>query len=51
VPRQSSTFDQRAAQKVSDSFMADLVANRVSDAIQKLKSFIGEVSAGRIRDY
>jgi hypothetical protein len=31
-----STVDRRAARKVSDSLMADLVANRTSDATQKM---------------
>jgi hypothetical protein len=31
-----SSADRRAARKVSDSFMADLVANRSSDAMQKM---------------
>ena len=35
---QSGRFDTREAKKVSDSFMADLVANRLSDASQQLKS-------------
>jgi hypothetical protein len=43
---QSSKFDQRAAKKVSDFFMADLVANRVSDAIQKLKSSSAKSTQG-----
>ncbi|HWY04885.1 MAG TPA: hypothetical protein VNX60_14515 [Candidatus Acidoferrum sp.] len=35
-----SSADRRAARKVSDSFMADLAANRSSDAIQKMGPII-----------
>lgn len=34
--KSGSSVDRAAAQKVSDSFMADLVANRVSDAVDEM---------------
>jgi hypothetical protein len=35
VGQGNSSMDRRAARKASDAFMADLVANRISNAIEK----------------
>jgi len=43
-----SGADRRAARKVSDSFMADLVANRSSDAIQKMATHNHDVAMSQL---
>jgi hypothetical protein len=35
--KNGSSMDRAAAQKLSDSFMSDLVANRVNDAVSKME--------------